>query len=217
MGARFLDDEARRAFKQAIETIEGASGVEVVVALRRQSAGYLHANLIAGVVAVFAALAVMLFSHAEFGLMAILIDPFIAGVVVSGLVHWLPPVKRVLTHPRTRRRYVAHAAKAAFVERGVHNTRDRSGLLLYISWLEQEIALVADSGLLAAWTPEAVAAAEAKLTAAMPRGGVVLARELATFASALGVAIPRREGDINELPDDIDSEYHPRESGDDAS
>ena len=46
VGARFLDDEARAAFKRAIETIESASAVEVVIAVRRRSAGYFHANLV---------------------------------------------------------------------------------------------------------------------------------------------------------------------------
>lgn len=206
MGARFLDDEARAAFKQTIEDVETASAVEVVVAVRRRSAGYLHANLIVGVIVAFASLAAMLFSAYAFSLTAILVDPFVVGAVAGALVELLPGVKRLLTPARVRRRHVTHAAHAAFVERGVHNTVDRSGLLVYISWLEQQIALVADYNLERAYGREALRAAEARLDAAMPAGGAAVARALAEIGRDMAAGMPRRDGDLNELPDAIDSD-----------
>ncbi len=206
MGARFLDEEAHAAFKETVEQIEGVSAVEVVVALRRRSAGYLHANLIVGVAIAFAGLAAMLFATDSFSLVSILVDPFIVGAVAGGLVELLPVVKRVLTPAHIRRRHVDHAARAAFVDRGVHNTTDRSGLLVYISWLEQQVALVADSSLEKLFTLEALRQAEQALTAAMAKGGVEVARELGKLDAAFGAAMPRRAGDINELPDALDSD-----------
>jgi putative membrane protein len=206
VGARFLDDEARAAFKRAIETIESTSAVEVVVAVRRRSAGYLHANLIVGVAVAFAGLAAMLFAAYPFSLTAILIDPFVVGGIAGALVELLPQVKRVLTPARVRRRHVEHAARAAFVDRGVHNTVDRSGLLVYISWLEQQVALVADSALQRAFTLEGLREAERVLSAAVPQGGGAVARELAKLAAKHALAMPRRTGDLNELPDAIDSD-----------
>jgi putative membrane protein len=204
MSAQFLDDEARKAFKDAVETIEAASGVEVVVAMRQRSSTYFHANLAVGAAIAFASLAAMLFVDYSFSLTAILFDPFLVGGVAAGLVYWLPMVKRWLTRPSTRRRHVRAAARATFVERGVHNTRDRSGLLVYISWLEQEIALVPDSGIEAAWTLDEVDAASRELTNAMPDGGVAVAKVLAALSAKLAIAIPHRENDTNELPDAID-------------
>ena len=201
MSARFLDDEARRAFDAAIATIERESAIEVVVALRRRSARYLHANLIVGALIAFAGLAAMLFAEHQFSLFAILVDPFLVGAAAGGLVEFLPAVKRVLTPVRIRTREVHRAARATFVERGVHNTLDRSGLLVYISWLEQEVALVPDGGLETAFTPEAIATAEAQLDAAMPSGGAAVARNLAELAHELATAMPRRPDDRNELPD----------------
>jgi len=207
VGARFLDDEARAAFKEAIEAIESASGVEVVVAIRRRSAGYFHANLIVGLVAAFAGLAVMLFSSASFGLLSILVDPFIAGALAAGAIELTPGIKRLLTPPSVRRRHVDQAARATFVDRGVHNTLDRSGLLVYISWLEQQIALVADSGLLRSATPEVIAAAQAEANAAMQGGGAAVARALVAYKDLLSTAMPRRAEDLNELPDAIDHDF----------
>ena len=203
MSAKFLDADARAAFKAAIEAIEAASGAEIVVAMRQRSASYFHANLAVGAVVAFAGLAAMLFASSTFSLTAILVDPFIAGGAAAALVHWLPQVKRLLTRPKTRRQHVRMAARATFVERGVHNTRDRSGLLVYISWLEQEIALVADSGLELAWSLPAIDDAAADLTRAMRESGVAVAKALSAYAPKLAVAIPRRDGDVNELPDSI--------------
>lgn len=206
VGARFLDDEARAAFKEAIETIEGASGVEVVIAVRRRSAGYFHANLIVGLVAAFAGLAAMLFSEASFSLLSILVDPFIVGALAAAAIELTPGIKRLLTPSSVRRRHVDAAARAAFVDRGVHNTMDRSGLLVYISWLEQQIALVADSGLLRSATPEVIAAAQAEANGAMGSGGAAVARALVAYKDLFATAMPRREEDLNELPDAIDSD-----------
>lgn len=206
MGARFLDQEARAAFKQAIEAIENASSAEVVVAVRRRSSGYFHANLIVGIVLAFASLAAMLFLETTFGLLAILVDPFVVGALGAAAVELLPGVKRLLTPASVRRREVRNAARAAFVERGVHNTMDRSGILIYISWLEQQVALVADSGVLNAFTVEALEAAERYINGEMSGGGVAVARALESYKTRLGVVLPRRAEDVNELPDAIDDD-----------
>lgn len=206
MGARFLDHEARAAFKQAVEAIENASSAEIVIAVRRRSSGYFHANLIVGIVVTFAALAAMLFLDQSFGLIAILVDPFLVGALAAAAVELLPGVKRLLTPTSVRRREVRNAARATFVERGVHNTMDRSGVLVYVSWLEQQIALVADSGVLNAFTVEALEAAERDITASMSNGGVAVARALESYKTRLAVVLPRRAEDINELPDAIDDD-----------
>lgn len=202
MSAEFLDAEARTAFKDAIERIERESGVEVVVAMRQRSSTYFHANLAVGAAVAFASLAAMLFVDHAFSLISILFDPFVAGAAAAGIVYWLPQVKRLLTRPSTRSRHVRTAARAAFVDRGVHNTRDRSGLLVYISWLEQEIAIVPDSGLAGVWADADATARE--LTRTMPSGGTAVAKALAALGPALARAVPRRDDDANELPDAID-------------
>ena len=204
MGARFLDDEARAAFKQAIEAVENASAVEVVVAVRRRSARHGHANVAIGAVVAFLGLAAMLYASHTFSLSAILIDPFVVAVLAGAAVELLPFVKRWLTTPAARRRHVTRAARATFVERGVHNTTGRSGMLVYISWLEHEVAVVPDIGIAAALPEGAVARLENELTRAMRTGGTAVANKLAACAPAMAAAMPHREDDVNELPDAID-------------
>jgi putative membrane protein len=205
VATRFLDDEARKAFKRAVEAVENATAVEVVIAIRRRSSGYLHANALLGAAAAFAALAYALYGEQTFSLLTILIDPFVLGALAFALTQLAPQLKRGLTPPARRRAHVARAAKAAFVDRGVHNTTGRTGLLVYVSWLEQQVALVADSGLGQALPEGALARAEATLTAEVSRGGAAVARAVEALADELGRAAPHRDDDVNELPDAIDT------------
>jgi len=210
VATQFLDADARAAFARAVETIENSSAVEVVIAIRQRSAAYHHANVIVGAVAAFAGLAAMLFAEHTFGLISILVDPFVVGGLAGWLVELLPQVKRGLTSRAQLRADVLRAARATFVERGVHATTGRSGVLVYISWLEQEIALVPDLGLAASLPEGALGTAEAKLRALLPAGGAAVAAELEQLAAVMGGAMPHRDDDVNELPDAIDSDMKDR-------
>lgn len=206
MSASFLDDEARTAFQRAVTAIEEASAVEVVIAVRRRSHEYRHANLIIGALVAFISLSAMLFAEQPFGLAAILIDPFVVGLAAGALVELLPGVKRVLTLPSRRYHHVGRAARATFVDRGVHATASRAGLLVYISWLEQQVVLVPDTALAKALPADALASLEGAMTDAMGAGGAAVAKVLAKAAPELAKAAPRRAEDVNELPDAIDSD-----------
>jgi uncharacterized membrane protein len=206
VSAKFLDEEARIAFKRAIEAIEAVSAVEVVVAVRRRSHAYRQANVMIGVLVAFTGLAAMLYAKQSFGLMSILIDPFIVGLLAGGLVELLPDVKRVLTPSAQRSEHVHRAARATFVERGVHATGERVGLLVYISWLEQQVALVPDLGLARLLAADALGRMEQALTAEMSSGGKHVAAALERFAAELRAAAPVGENDLNELSNSIDSD-----------
>lgn len=206
MSASFLDDEAHTAFQRAVTAIEEASAAEVVIAVRRRSHEYRHANLIVGALVAFIALSAMLFAEQPFGLAAILIDPFVVGLAAGALVELLPGLKRVLTLRPRRYHHVGRAARATFVDRGVHATASRAGLLVYISWLEQQVVLVPDTALAKALPADALASLEGAMTAAMGAGGAAVARALEQAAPELAKAAPRRAEDVNELPDAIDSD-----------
>ena len=210
MAARFLDDDARVAFKRAIESIEAVSAAEVVVAVRRRSYTYRHANVAIGALLAFSGLAAMLFAQHTFGLLSILVDPFVVALLAGAVVELLPGVKRVLTPIATRRMHVRRAARATFVERGVHATQGRTGVLVYISWLEREIVLVADLGFAQVVPAESIARMEQELTAEMSAGGTAVAAMLERWRNELQKLLPVGENDINELSNSIDSDMERR-------
>lgn len=207
---KFLDDAARVAFGRTVDTIENASAVEVVIAVRRRSATYRQVNAVVGGVTAFIGLAAMLFSSHAFRLTSILVDTFVVAALAAALVELLPGVKRFLTSRTARQAAVLQAARATFVERGVHVTTARSGLLVYISWLEQEVALIADTGLARELPEGSLEQAQTTLTAAMRDGGVAVARAIENLAPTMAKAVPRSAHDVNELPDAIDSDLEHR-------
>lgn len=206
MATRFLDDDARLALQGAIEAIERASSAEVVVAVRRQSAGYPQAPFLAALATAMVALAYMLFSAHAFSLPSILIDPFVAGALAAGLVELVSPLKRALVSRRARRRAVERGARVAFFDRGVANTGARNGVLVYLSWLEGDCAVLADHGVPVSFRERGLRELERDLAAAMPRGGAAVAERLGKVAAELGELLPRQAADRNELPDDLDAD-----------
>lgn len=205
----FANQAARTAFATAISQIEQQSACEAVVAIRRQSSSYPHVHAVVGSLAVFAALAFALYADAMFSTLTILIEPFAVGLLVALAVEWLPAVKRLLTPRSMRQRVVARAAQATFYERGVSNTTGRTGILFYISWQEQLIAVIPDAAVLAALGPARITSITHALCAAMPRGGVTVAEAIAALAPELAV-LPRSADDVNELPDTVDTQLQRR-------
>src|SRR5690348_6616070 len=110
MSGGFLADGADAELRRAIETVEQASCAEIVIAVRRRSAVWLHAHVIVGVLVGFGALAFMLWDEHAFSLPSIWIDPFVMGGLAGAAVAWLPALQRLLTPRRARRRAVRRAA-----------------------------------------------------------------------------------------------------------
>ena len=66
------------------------------------------------------------------------------GALAGGFIH---PLKRMLAGSTLLARTVHHRAMRAFVEEEVFNTRDRTGILLFISLLEHRIEVLGDEGI----------------------------------------------------------------------
>ena len=210
MPVQFANPAARSAFAAAISTIEQQSACEAVVAIRRQSSSYTHVHALVGATAIFAALAFALYAEAMFSTLTILVEPFAVGLLAALAVEWLPAVKRLLTPRTMRQRAVERAARATFYQRGVGNTSGRTGILFYISWQEQLVAVVPDAAVRSALDPARLTDLTKTLCAAMPRGGVAVAECIAALAPELAT-LPRMTDDVNELSDAIDSHLERRE------
>jgi putative membrane protein len=205
MSKRFIDDEAKRAFTDAIESVEACSSAEVVIAVRHHSGSYLHADVIVGAIAAWAALAFTLYSPYEFSLASILVDPLIAGALFGMFNTQLPMVRRALTLPERRRRRVVTSARAAFYEKGIRMTTDRTGMLVYISLLERAVEVVIDNGVRDAVpkTEWALATARIESTLRHTMDANAVAEKIADLGRICEAVMIRSEDDVNELPDEV--------------
>ena len=95
-------------------------------------------------------------------------------------------------------------AKSAFVEETVFDTVDRTGILVFVAWVEHRALVLADEGINARVAPEEWQAIVDRLTSAIGRGHVAdglaaAVRECGQLVKERGGA--RKESDQNELSD----------------
>jgi putative membrane protein len=205
MAKPFLTPESKTALSEAVRAIESCSSAELVIAVRPRTGSYLHADLLFGVLAGIAALAFLLFSPWVFPPVWILIDPIVIGVLAALLAAWSSGLRRSLTPLSMRRQRVETAARSTFVERRVHGTTGRTGILLYVSVLEREAALVVDVGVeaLAAMDGWKTAVGEIERAVRNKEDGVAVAARIKGLATLLSSALVRGADDVNELPDEV--------------
>jgi putative membrane protein len=205
MAKPFLTPESKTALLEAVRAVESRSSAELVIVVRPQTGSYLHADLLFGILAGIAALAFLLFSPWVFPPVWILIDPLLIGGLAGLAATWTTGLRRLLTPPAMRRRRVETAARSIFVERRVYGTRGRTGILLYVSALEREAAVVADIGCEALTSTDGWRAAVGGIEQAVRNreDGVAVAARIHGLAPLLSSALTRGGDDVNELPDEV--------------
>jgi putative membrane protein len=126
--------------------------------------------------------------------------------VVTALIVAIPPVRRALTPRGLKRDRVRRRAAEQFLAKNLHLTRERTGVLIFVSLGERMAELIADDGIASQVEPKVWDQAMAALTEGLKRG-----QPAAGFAAAVGLCadvlaerFPPREGDNpNELPDAV--------------
>lgn len=118
----------------------------------------------------------------------------------------IPPIRRMLTPRGLKRDRVRRRAEAQFLAKNLHATRERTGLLIYVSAYERMAELIADETIHSHVGDDAWAAAMAALTEGLKRGDPAggFAAAIGQCADILATHFPARIGDNpNELPDAV--------------
>ena len=202
MGKReYFSERAKRETTAAIRAVEQETSVELVVAVRKRSAVYRHADYLVGLVALMAALLVILFAEHTFALEAIPLELLAAFALGAAVASRVPPLRRLLTGRKERTEAVRAAARAAFHDLGVSRTKGRTGLLVFVSAFEQAADIVPDIGLdLEKLGPQW----DEPLKRAARKGNLdAIVQALRALGPVLGAAYPRAIDDENELPDEV--------------
>jgi putative membrane protein len=202
-----VNDDDKRRLADAIRGIEEKSRAEVVLAMRARSGSYERGPALAAGAACSATLSFLLFSPWEFSLATIAVAPLAAAALTGLLSSSIPWLSRLLSRRDTRRRSVESAARATFVERGVSRTRERTGILVYVSCLEREVSVVPDKGVTDVIPPDAWAHALSALKQAVASnaGPGALAAAFAPLGALLARELPVRGDDVDELPDTVEA------------
>ncbi|MBL9104721.1 MAG: hypothetical protein JNL82_27505 [Myxococcales bacterium] len=201
---RFFRDDGRAALTRAVAAFEACTSAELVVSVRARSDGYPLTSAIAGCIGALATTAALLYSEPAFELHWFLVLPLVMGALVGSLAR-VPALQRLLVLRRTQDARVQAAARALFVERGVADTRGRTGVLLYVSLAERLCAFVVDLGVRERVPQVAWDASTDVIRSHVGRGCAArdLVEPIAALGGVCGRHLPRREDDVNELDDGV--------------
>jgi len=122
-------------------------------------------------------------------------------VALASIAH-LPPVRMALVPEAVKRARAGRLAREQFVEQGLHLTRERTGVLIFVSVAEHYVEIIADQGIDARVPPgtwdQAVAEFVERVRAGRIAEGFLAA--IAVVGERLAEHFPRASDDVDELP-----------------
>ncbi len=200
----YPSESDRARIREAVERAEARTSSELVTVIARESDSYLYAPTLAAAIIVLALSGIILVLP-----LPIRIDAFTLfigqaiGFVLLAVLFRIPALKLHLVPRGVRRRRAGRHARELFVSLGLHRTKSRAGLLLFVSLAERHVEIIADDGVQAHVEGNAVwEGIVAGFVAQVKRGEVAEG-----FVSAIGACagimaehFPRGPDDENELP-----------------
>lgn len=196
-----LSEHDRTRVEQAIKEAETRSSGEFVTAIAAASDDYLYIPTLAaaGVVFLLSGLVLLL-------PWPIRVDLFyagqVAGFIALALAFRWPPLRMTLVPRSVKEERARRYAHQLFLDLGLSSTRDRTGVLLFVSEAEHYVEIIADRGVQehadnAVWE-RIVADFTREVRAGRTADGFVQA--VAACTAVMAEHHPWHSGDQNELP-----------------
>lgn len=132
--------------EKSVAEAEARTCAEFIVVINRQSGSYLDREVLHAVVWAFAMLLIVVYSPWSFDPALLPPNLLLLGVVVFGATRVVPPWRRAVIGRARQERQARLHARNAFHVLNVSGTRDRTGLLVYVTRLEDRVVLLPDFG-----------------------------------------------------------------------
>jgi putative membrane protein len=152
-----LNDKDLERIKAAVKNAEEKISGEIVPVLVERSGDYLIAlykGSLIGAAFTFVSMVVLDRFVINDAVNTLFYDPvFILLIVILGGVlgavvpYFSDPVKRLLVARRYQDLVTRQCAENAFLEEEVFNTRQRTGIMIFVSFFEHEVIVMADKGI----------------------------------------------------------------------
>src|SRR5262245_17616283 len=147
-------DEERNRIKQTVQQAERGTKGEIVPMVVPASALYREAGYRTGLILALIMLGLLLTLELywlPWGWHAGNAGWLLLAVVAAyGIGQWLgtvPYIVRLVTSRERMAYKVKHRAEQAFYQHGLHNTKERTGILIFVSLLERRVQVLADKGI----------------------------------------------------------------------
>ena len=200
----FLSPEEKVRITEAIKQAEGRTSGEIVTVIAGSADAYWFIPLLWAAVIALSLPAVVL-----------LVDPWIYPIELYGgqlllfalvalLFRWTP-VKMRLVPGAVKRRRAGRLAREQFLAQGLHHTKDRTGVLLFVSVAERYVEVLADSGINEKVAPDAWANLVNAFVARVRQGRIAdgFLEAVEVCGALLAENFPRSGGDADELPNHL--------------
>ncbi len=199
---KFFTTEEQQKIEAAVKAAEMTTSGEIVPMIVDASYDYPRAELIGGG---SLALATGLLVSWGFGGESIwwFLPVFLVSFVIfQQLIRNFPGLKRQLIHPDEFTEEVKEKALVSFLEQGLHETRDRTGILILISLFEHRVQVLADSGINAKVAESTWDEIVATITAGLKNGNAceAICQAVKRCGELLHDNFPRKDDDTDELP-----------------
>ena len=203
-----LNEEEKKQVEAAVAAAEKKTSGEIICMIVHSSYHYPMANVI-GATAIALPLALLLTpligawlwigTQNMWLFLGIFTIFFILGYLT---VKWIPMLKRWFVSQSDIDKEVEEAATTQFFLRGLYRTRDRNGMLLFISVFEHKVWVLADKGINEKVPEGQWDAIVTRLTEGLRRhqAAGAICRAINTIGEELKQHFPIKEDDTNELP-----------------
>lgn len=199
----FFSEQAKDRTAEAVAKIEASSSAEIVVAVRTSSGHYRHSDYLFGFLCALGLLCALLFLPQPFSIDTWPLEVTVAFAVGAAFCGSFEPLRRIMTSRTLMNGCVLQAARAQFYDLGISSTRDRTGILVYVSMFERRAEVVGDLGVSPAYDKATWVKAVEALNESIADGPDFdrFTEALVMLKAPLSKALPTRADDLNELPD----------------
>ena len=199
-----LSEADAREVEAAVVRVEGQSAAELVIAVVPRSADYWQGRVIlAAAWALAAGFAFLHFAPWREPALALLLQ-VVVGLFSFGL-SGATALRRLLVPAQAAGQAVQARAFQLFSERGLHGTRGRTALLIFVSELERRVVLLGDHAIHERLGQTGWDEYVQLLVSHIRRGDAKrgLLEVIARLEPQLAAVAPRDQDDVNELSDAV--------------
>jgi putative membrane protein len=201
-----FDTEFQSWLYEAVQHIEKKSSVELMVIISPHSNTYPEVPLRTGFVTMFSVFTALVFSPLEYGayfFYSLTVAAFIIGYI---LPYFSEFIKRLSLGKRTLARNTEIRARATFQKVGMHNTKNETGVLIYISSFERVVHILPDRGARLAIPEDVWKKMEVEVAKVFKAENAKqhLLMTLDALVPLFAKHMPAQPDDINELPETIE-------------
>ena len=201
-----FNEDFKTELYQTIEDIENSSLVEVVAMIKPKSGNYHDISFFAGAIVLFLTYTFFMFAPPVFDVYLIYFLTVASFLVAYSAVEFIQPIKRILTGKKRKNKNTEIYARAIFQKGGIRHTKEKIGILIYVSLFEKKVEIIADRGAETSIPEEDWAKIDKGFQNIFNSSDLPAAflNQIKSCKEIFSKYIPSSEDDINELPDDLD-------------